>query len=109
MTTWDRGLPSIFSLASGVPRPFCRDWYRELLTTQRRGRCSTSIGGTLNPSNRSRAIRIDHGRDLYKGATLSNASSSKTKQFRRIATRYAQTAKAYLSMVQLVAAATWTR
>ena len=61
------------------------------------------------PSRRSRAIRIEHDRDIYKERSLVECFFNKAKHFRRIATRYEQTARAYLSMVQLVAAVIWTR
>ncbi len=61
------------------------------------------------PSRRSRAIRINHDQDIYKERNLVERFFSKAKQFRRIATRYEQTAKAYLSMIQLVATVIWTR
>jgi transposase len=61
------------------------------------------------PSSRSRASRIDHDRDIYKDRNLVECFFSKAKHFRRIATRYEQTARAYLSMVQLVAAVIWSR
>lgn len=61
------------------------------------------------PSSRSRAMRIEHDRDIYTERNLVERFFNKAKHFRRIATRYEQTARAYLSMVQLVAAVIWTR
>lgn len=61
------------------------------------------------PSSRSRAIRIDHDPDIYKERSAVECFFSKAKHFRRIATRYEQTARAYLSMIQLVAAVIWSR
>jgi transposase len=61
------------------------------------------------PTSRSRSARSSHDRDLYKERNLVERFFNKLKQFRRIATRYEQTAAAYLSMVQLVAAVIWTR
>ena len=61
------------------------------------------------PSSRSRAMRIDHDREIYKERSLVECFFSKAKQFRRIATRYEQTARAYLSMVHLVATIIWLR
>lgn len=61
------------------------------------------------PSSRSRAQRINHDPDIYKERNLVERFFNKAKHFRRIATRYEQTARAYLSMVQLVAAVIWSR
>ena len=61
------------------------------------------------PSSRSRARRIDHDPVIYKERNLVERFFNKAKHFRRIATRYEQTARAYLSMVQLVAAVIWSR
>lgn len=61
------------------------------------------------PSNGSRAIPIRHDKDIYKERSAVECFFSKAKHFRRIATRYEQTARAYLSRVQLVAAVIWSR
>lgn len=61
------------------------------------------------PSSRSRARRIDYDTDIYKERNLVERFFNKAKHFRRIATRYEQTTRAYLSMVQLVAAVIWSR
>ena len=61
------------------------------------------------PSSRSRAMRIPHDTEIYKERNLVERFFNKAKHFRRIATRYEQTARAYLSMVQLVAAVIWLR
>jgi transposase len=61
------------------------------------------------PSSRSRAMRIHHDPDIYKERNLVERFFNKAKHFRRIATRYEQTARAYLSMVHLVAAVIWSR
>jgi transposase len=61
------------------------------------------------PLNRSRARYDDHDRHLYKERNLVERFFNKLKHFRRIATRYEQTARAYLSMVQLAAVVIWTR
>lgn len=61
------------------------------------------------PSSRSRAQRIDHDPHIYKERNLVERFFNKAKHFRRIATCYEQTARAYLSMVQLVAAVIWSR
>jgi transposase len=61
------------------------------------------------PSRKSRATRIQHDRDIYTERNLVERFFNKAKQFRRIATRYEQTAKAYLSMIQLVATVIWIK
>lgn len=61
------------------------------------------------PASKSRARVSNHDRDIYKERNLVERFFNKAKHFRRIATRYEQTANAYLSMVQLVAAVIWTR
>jgi transposase len=61
------------------------------------------------PLNQCRARYDDHDRDIYKARNLVERFFNKLKQFRRIATRYEQTARAYLSMVQLAAVVIWTR
>jgi transposase len=58
-------------------------------------------------SIRPRFDRID--KHIYKERNLIERFFCKLKHFRRIATRYEQTARAYLSMVQLVAVVIWTR
>jgi transposase len=61
------------------------------------------------PLNRTRARYDNHDRHLYKERNLVERFFNKLKHFRRIATRYEQTARAYLSMVQLAAVVIWTR
>ena len=61
------------------------------------------------PLNRTRARYDDHDKHLYKERNLVERFFNKLKHFRRIATRYEQTARAYLSMVQLAAVIIWTR
>ncbi len=61
------------------------------------------------PLRSSRAGYDRHDRDLYKERRLVENFFCKLKHFRRIATRYEQTARAYLSMVQLAAVVIWTR
>lgn len=46
---------------------------------------------------------------LYRYRNAVERFFNKLKHFRRIATRYEQTARAFLSMVQLVAVVIWTR
>lgn len=61
------------------------------------------------PFNRSRAGVSTHDPDLYKERNLIERFFNKLKHFRRIATRYEQTAKAFLSMIQLVSVVIWTK
>jgi transposase len=61
------------------------------------------------PVNRTRARYDHHDRHIYKERNLVERFFNKLKHFRRIATRYEQTARAYLSMVQLAAVVIWTR
>lgn len=61
------------------------------------------------PFNRSRAGVSTHDADLYKERNLIERFFNKLKHFRRIATRYEQTARAFLSMIQLVSVVIWTR
>ena len=61
------------------------------------------------PFNRSRAGVSDHDVELYKERNLIERFFNKLKHFRRIATRYEQTARAFLSMIQLVSVVIWTK
>jgi transposase len=56
-------------------------------------------------------VRVVRTVDLhrYRQRNLVERFFNKLKHFRRIATRYEQTARAYLSMVQLAAVVIWTR
>ena len=60
------------------------------------------------PFRRSRSAVSHHDRHIYEERNLVKRFFNKLKHFRRIATRYEQTASAYLSMVQL-ASVIWTR
>jgi len=61
------------------------------------------------PFNRSRAAVSTHDVELYKERNLIERFFNKLKHFRRIATRYEQTARAFLSMIQLVSVVIWTK
>ena len=61
------------------------------------------------PTSRWRSRVSSHDRQLYKERNMVEWFFNRLKHFRRIATRYEQTARAYLSMVQLVAVVIWTR
>lgn len=61
------------------------------------------------PFNSSRSAVSNHDRHLYKERNLVERFFNKLKHFRRIATRYEQTARAYLSMVHIAAVVIWTR
>ncbi len=61
------------------------------------------------PANRSRARPIVHDRDLYKERHLVECFINKIKHFRRIATRYDKTARAFLAMIHLACAMVWLR
>ena len=82
-------------------RLFCADHFRAAI--------DQAGAKAAIPSSRSRARRIDHDPVIYKERNLVERFFNKAKHFRRIATRYEQTARAYLSMIQLVAAAIWSR
>lgn len=69
-----------------------------------------AIGATaVIPASKSRSRRSSHDRHIYKERNLVERFFDRIKQFRRIATRYEQTARAYLSMVRLVAVVIWTK
>lgn len=61
------------------------------------------------PASKARARISNHDPHIYKERNLVERFFNKLKHFRRIATRYEQTARAYLSMVQLAAAVIWSR
>jgi transposase len=48
-------------------------------------------------------------REAYKGRNLIERCVNRLKQFRRIATRYEKTARAYLSMLCIASALTWIK
>ncbi len=61
------------------------------------------------PANRSRALPIPHDLDFYKERHLVECLINKIKHFRRIATRYDKTARAFLAMIHLACAMVWLR
>jgi len=92
------GLPASFVLAD---KAYDADHFRQAID---------SLGAqAVIPFNGSRSAVSKHDRHIYKERNLVERFFSKLKHFRRIATRYEQTARAYLSMVQLVAVVIWTR
>jgi transposase len=58
-------------------------------------------------SNRKTPIEYDH--EAYKRRNLIERCVNRLKQFRRIATRYEKTARAYLSMLCIAAARLWIK
>jgi transposase len=58
-------------------------------------------------SNRKTPIEYDH--EAYKRRNLIERCVNRLKQFRRIATRYEKTARAYLSMPSIAAARLWIK
>ena len=58
-------------------------------------------------SNRKTPIAYDH--EAYKRRNLIERCVNRLKQFRRIATRYEKTARAYLSMLCIAAARLWIK
>jgi transposase len=91
-------LPASYVLAD---KAYDADHFREAIQAQG--------AQAVIPLNRTRARHDDHDRHIYKERNLVERFINKLKHFRRIATRYEQTARAYLSMVQLVAVVIWTR
>jgi transposase len=61
------------------------------------------------PPRSNRNEQIDYDRDAYKRRNLIERCVSRLKQFRRIATRYEKTARAYLSMLSIAAARLWIK
>jgi transposase len=58
-------------------------------------------------SNRKTPIKYD--REAYKRRNLIERCVNRLKQFRRIATRYEKTARAYLSMLSIAGARLWAK
>jgi transposase len=92
------GLPATYVLAD---KAYDADHFRQAI-----GRLGAQ---PVIPFNRSRSAVSNHDRHIYKERNLVERFFNKLKHFRRIATRYEQTARAYLSMVQLAAVVIWTR
>lgn len=92
------GLPGKYVLAD---KAYDADHFRQAIEDQG--------ARAVIPLNRSRARHDDLDKVLYRDRNLVERFFNKLKHFRRIATRYEQTARAYLSMVQLAAVVIWTR
>jgi transposase len=56
------------------------------------------------PPRSNRKTPIEYDREAYKRRNLIERCVNRLKQFRRIATRYEKTARAYLSMLCIAAA-----
>jgi transposase len=61
------------------------------------------------PPRSNRTKPIDYDRKAYKRRNLIERCVNRLKQFRRIATRYEKTARAYLSMLGLAATRLWMK
>jgi transposase len=61
------------------------------------------------PPRSNRKEPIDYDRDAYKRRNLIERCVNRLKQFRRIATRYEKTARAYLSMLSIAASRLWIK
>jgi transposase len=61
------------------------------------------------PPRANRDEVIDYDRGAYKRRNLIERCVNRLKQFRRIATRYEKTARAYLSMLCLAATRLWMK
>jgi len=92
------GLPAAYVLAD---KAYDADHFRDAIAQAR--------AQAVIPFNSSRSAVSHHDRHIYKERNLVERFFNKLKHFRRIATRYEQTARAYLSMVQLAAVVIWTR
>src|SRR5262245_39274439 len=57
----------------------------------------------------NRKTQIEYDREAYKRRNLIERCVNRLKQFRRIATRYEKTARAYLSMLCIAAARLWIK
>ena len=60
------------------------------------------------PGRRHRREPIRHDEDVYRTRNRVERLVSKLKQFRRVATRYDQTASSFLAFVELAALRIWT-
>ena len=67
------------------------NWFRSL------------IKNPVIPPRRNRKIQIEYDKELYKKRNVVERFFLKIKSYRKIATRFEQTARSYLSMVKLVA------
>jgi transposase len=61
------------------------------------------------PPRSNRKEPIEYDREAYKRRNLIERCVNALKQFRRIATRYEKTARAFLSMLCLAAARLWIK
>ncbi|SRR6266498_3639185 len=61
------------------------------------------------PPRSNRKTPIEYDREVYKRRNLIERCVNRLKQFRRIATRYEKTARAYLSMLCVAAAKLWIK
>ncbi|WP_201724239.1 IS5 family transposase [Bradyrhizobium centrolobii] len=61
------------------------------------------------PPRSNRTIQIKYDREAYKHRNLVERCVNRIKQYRRVATRYEKTARAYLSMLSIAAALLWVR
>ena len=61
------------------------------------------------PPRSNRKPPIEYDREAYKRRKLIERCVNRLKQFRRIATRYEKTARAYLSMLCIAAARLWIK
>jgi transposase len=61
------------------------------------------------PPRSNRKVQIEYDREAYKHRNLVERRVNRIKQFRRIATRYEKTARAYLSMLSIAAAMLWIK
>src|SRR5665213_350516 len=61
------------------------------------------------PPRSNRKTLIEYDRDAYKRRNLIERCVNRLKQFRRIATRYEKTARAFLSMLCIAAAKLWMK
>jgi transposase len=61
------------------------------------------------PPRSNRKVPIEYDREAYKRRNLIERCVNRLKQFRRIATRYEKTARAYLSMLCIASALIWIK
>lgn len=61
------------------------------------------------PGRRHRREPISHDEQVYRTRNRVERLVSKLKQFRRVATRYDQTAASFLAFVELAALRIWTK
>jgi transposase len=66
------------------------------------------IEPVIPPRSNRKAI-IEYDREAYKRRNLIERCVNRLKQFRRIATRYEKTARAYLSMLCIASAILWIK